>query len=88
MAEQETKTLITWTKKEYGFAGSAGGVRLFIVGWRPRVSGLDWGMRTDLPGLTRKVWEADDREELYRKAEKVLAAWLARVSQTGREAGQ
>ena len=82
MAGQETKTLITWTEKAYGFAGSAGGIHLFTIGWRPRVSGLDWGLRTDLPGLTRKVWEADDREELYAKAEKVLAAWLARVSQT------
>ena len=89
MSDTKSKTLITWTEGKYsGLTGTAGGVHLFSVNWHTRRDTPDWNMRTDLPGLTGKTWEADDRDELHRLAEKVLAAWLARVSQpvTSREA--
>lgn len=87
MSEQATKTLITWTEGPFaGFVGKAGDIRMFSVNWRTGAGHPDWNLRTDLPGLPRKIWESNDREELYLKAEKVLAAWLARVSQTTGEA--
>ena len=74
--------MITWKEGPYsGFYGKAGDIRLFSVNWRTGAGHPDWNMRTDLPDLTHKVWESDDREELYRRAEKVLAAWIARVTQ-------
>jgi hypothetical protein len=77
--------LITWKEGPYsGYYGSAGGIHLFAVSSHTTRNTPDWTMQTVLPGFTGKRWTSDDREELYGKAEKILAAWLARV--TGKEA--
>ena len=73
--------MITWQEARYtGFIGTADSIHLFSVNWRTQRNKPDWSLRTDLSGLRHEVWESDDREELYRRAEKILAAWLARVT--------
>jgi hypothetical protein len=73
--------MITWKEDTYSrFNGAAGGIHLFAIRWHTRTGWMGWVMQTDLPGLTWKRWTSDDREELYRQAEKVLAGWLARVA--------
>lgn len=88
MSTTET-ALIAWAQGKYnGYEGSAGDIRLFSITWKTQRGDPDWLMRTDLPGMQHKSWKSDDADGLKADAEKVLAAWMARVSGNAKEASQ
>jgi hypothetical protein len=57
--------------------GNAGTARLFKINYDAPSRG--YAMRSDLPGLTSKVWKNESREELKDQAEKILDGWLTHV---------
>lgn len=84
MTAETATTLLTWTQGKYSTeTGKAGDIVLFSISWRTTRTGKDWKMQTALPGFTGKHWEADDREELHRDAEKFLARWIGHVTTHG-----
>jgi hypothetical protein len=65
--------------------GEVGGIRLFAYTWDGSKShpGEPWAMTCALPGYEGKRWRAGSENGLRELAEKVLAAWLARVTGGG-----
>lgn len=79
------KKLLTWRSASYGgHVGSAGGIDLFAVYWRTRSTDPVYSMRSHLPGASR-TWKNDSLDVLKGIAEKMLAAWIARVTGAGRQ---
>ena len=77
------KPLITWERSRYaGYRGTAGGIELFSINWHTRREEPKYFLNSVLPGVgvPWPDWKDDDEEKLMAVAEKVLAAWLARVS--------
>jgi hypothetical protein len=80
MSEQSATSRLAWTEGKYStHTGHAGGVRLFNVTWNSRRDDPNYLMRSDLPGLSQE-WKDDDLDVLKAKAERILAAWLAKVA--------
>jgi hypothetical protein len=72
---------LTWEPGPYSSQrGRAGGVELFSLHWKTQRSAPNYSMQCDLPGFPRNAGENDDPELLKEHAEKLLAAWLARVT--------
>jgi hypothetical protein len=81
--EAGASTLITWTHGRFSsFRGTAGGVELFSINWHTRNEDPNYFLNSVLPGvsMSRPEWKDDDEQHLMAVAEKLLTAWLAKVS--------
>lgn len=73
-------SLLTWKSGPYSThsATAADGTELFIVSWKSQREQPNWLMRSRLPGLGGE-WKHDDLAVLQRRADALLATWLAKV---------
>jgi hypothetical protein len=83
MSEQSATSRLTWTEGQYStHYGQAGTIHLFTYTWdgSKAYPGEPWHMRTELPGHSGRGWRSGSEIDLQEKAERVLAAWLAKVA--------
>jgi hypothetical protein len=83
MSDRSATSRLTWTEGQYSaHYGQAGGVLLFTYAWAGSKAhpGEPWRMRTELPSHSGRSWRSGSEIDLQEKAERILAAWLAKVA--------
>lgn len=81
----EVKPRLAWARANGSVRtqeATADCIRLFTSTWDSSKAhpGEPWVMRSDLPGLVGHTWRSESEAELQGRAERILAAWLARVT--------
>jgi hypothetical protein len=86
------KLLLTWVTPPgthgQSHDGRAGGIRLFSYTWDSSKAhpGEPWVMYTDLPGASYvgRKWRSGSEIDLQETAERILAAWLGKVTDSAK----
>lgn len=84
-APASNRNSLTWKQGRYSASyGIAGGVRLFTSWYASDkadiAAGTPYVLSCELPGFTSKRWKVTSQEVAQQKAERLLAAWLERIT--------